>query len=174
MFDSYYLPYSGEYYHLYTLVKLAKSHHFLLSFVCILYIVFVCLNCLFVFLTFCYQFWWIKMFIIFFHVLTSAALVKRRPRTFKRTRHVATPARQSIPVDRAGAGGGERGRRKREREFVRSSYMLWSAAANNKRLSAEQWLITGLQRRLLSTATGHSVVSQTNSRLDTACVSARI
>jgi len=26
-----------------TLVKLAKSHHFLLSFVCILYIVFVCL-----------------------------------------------------------------------------------------------------------------------------------
>ena len=28
-----------------TLVKVAKSHHFLLSFVCLLYIVFVCLNC---------------------------------------------------------------------------------------------------------------------------------
>ena len=33
-----------------TLVKVAKSHHFLLSFVCLLYIVCVCLNCLFVFL----------------------------------------------------------------------------------------------------------------------------
>ena len=39
------------------LVKLAKSHYLLLSFVCILYIVFVCLNCLFVFLTFCYHLW---------------------------------------------------------------------------------------------------------------------
>ena len=52
---------------LYTLVKLAKSHHLLLYFVCILYIVFVCLfvclNCLSVFLTFCYHLWWIKMFI---------------------------------------------------------------------------------------------------------------
>ena len=33
---------------LYTLVKLAKSHYLLLSFVCILYIVFVCLFKLFV------------------------------------------------------------------------------------------------------------------------------
>jgi len=49
---------------LYTLVKSAKSHHLLLSFVCILYIVFVCLFKLFffVFLTFCYHLWWIKMF----------------------------------------------------------------------------------------------------------------
>jgi len=63
MFDSYYLSFSGEYYHyVYTLVKLAKSRYFLLSFVCLLYIVFVCLNCLFVFLIFCYHLWWIKMF----------------------------------------------------------------------------------------------------------------
>ena len=40
-----------------TQYKLAKSHHFLLFFVCLLYIVFVCLNCLFVFLIFCYQLW---------------------------------------------------------------------------------------------------------------------
>ena len=33
---------------MYTLVKLAKSHYLLLSFVCILYIVFVCLFKLFV------------------------------------------------------------------------------------------------------------------------------
>ena len=33
-------------------VKLAKSHHFLLSFVCLLYIVFVCLNCLYFFIFF--------------------------------------------------------------------------------------------------------------------------
>jgi len=57
----------GEYWILsllYTLVKLAKSHHFfLLSFVRLLYIVFVCLNCLFVFSIICYHMWWIKMFI---------------------------------------------------------------------------------------------------------------
>ena len=83
---------------LYTLVKLAKSHYFLLSFVCILYTVFVCLNCLFVFLTFCYHLWWIKIFIIIIIIIIFKP--SKKTRVGKKLKKLRKNGEANVPSSR--------------------------------------------------------------------------